>query len=72
MRGSWSATRRGVKPRLTSSRRFLCSGSSMLIMDGIGGESGRCPPPLHIASGVFEAVWMSEWRVTPHTPFFSS
>ena len=38
--GSWSSTRRGVKPLLTSARRRRCSGSSMLIIDGIGGESG--------------------------------
>ena len=31
-RGSRSITRRGVKPLLTSERRFLCSGSSMSIM----------------------------------------
>jgi hypothetical protein len=48
---SCSAMRRGVNPLFTRLRRRLCAGSSMLIMDGIGGESGRMPSALQKVSG---------------------
>ena len=61
-------TRRGVKPLLTRLRRCLCSGSSMLIIDGIGGESGREPWREQKVGGSRESAITSSYRVTPHTP----
>ena len=70
--GSWSATRRGVKPLLTRPRRCLWAGSSRLIIDGIGGESGRLLPLLQNASGRFESSITSACRVMPQSWFASS
>ena len=50
--GSWSRTRRGVNPRFTSFRRREWWGSSMSIIIGSAGESGRMPPALDHTSGV--------------------
>jgi hypothetical protein len=63
--GSWSSTRRGVKPRFTSPRRRLCSGSSMLIIDGIAGASGRELPLEQNSSGLFETRCTSSCSATP-------
>ena len=52
---SLSRTRSGVKPRLTSLRRFQCSGSSMSIIIGSGPESGRMPPAFENVAGSFDA-----------------
>ena len=52
--GSCSRTRFGVNPRLTSLRRFQCSGSSMSIIIGIGPVSGRMPPALLKSCGCFD------------------
>jgi hypothetical protein len=48
---SCSRTRRGVKPALTSFRRFRWAGSSMSIIIGMGPESGRIPPAFENRSG---------------------
>ena len=42
--GSWSCTRRSENPALTIRRRRVCSGGSMLIIDGTE-LSGREPWP---------------------------
>ena len=46
----------GVKPRLTSLRRFQCAGSSMSIIIGSGPESGRMPPAFENVDGSFDAA----------------
>ena len=41
---TWSSQRstvRGVKPRFTSTRRLVCSGSSRPMIDGSDGRFGR-------------------------------
>jgi hypothetical protein len=51
---TWSRvarTRAGVKPRLTSLRRFRWPGASMSIIHGIGPVSGRLPPALENVAG---------------------
>ena len=73
LRSSLSRTRRGVKPRFTSLRRFQCSGSSMSIIIGIGPVSGRMPPAFENVVGSFDG---REHRrrsdAMPHTPLFAS
>ena len=62
IRSRWArrpATRRGVNPALTSFRRSLCSGSSMSIIIGMAGLSGRMPSPLQNSSGWREAYLTS-------------
>ena len=49
--GVLSSTRLRVNPALTSLRRNRCEGSSMSIMYGIPGCSGRIPPALENISG---------------------
>ncbi len=44
-------TRKRVKPALTSLRRNRCAGSSMSIIIGRAGWSGRMPPALENSSG---------------------
>ena len=39
----------------------------MLIIDGIGGESGRMPWRLQKVCESFDTVWTSSWRVMPQT-----
>jgi hypothetical protein len=72
MRGSWSDTRRGVKPRFTRLRRCLWRGSSRLIIDGIGGESGRELWREQKVGGSRDSAITSSYRATPHTPPVSS
>ncbi|CFE42618.1 Uncharacterised protein [Mycobacterium tuberculosis] len=48
---SLSFTRLRVKPALTSLRRNRCAGSSMSIIIGRAGWSGRMPPALENSSG---------------------
>ena len=60
IKGSWSLTRRGVKPRFTRLRRRLWSGSSRLIIDGIQvPSSGRELLPEQKTRGFFEQCMMS-------------
>jgi hypothetical protein len=54
---SWSRTRRGVNPVLTSLRRWRWAGSSMSIIIGMGPESGRMPPAFEKRDGEVET-----WR----------
>ena len=56
---SLSRTRRGVKPLFTSFRRCRCSGSSMSIIIGSGGKSGRMPPAFENVSGCLETAFRS-------------
>ena len=62
--------RRGacVKPLLTSARRSLCCGSSMLIIDGSGGESGRELRREQKSSGDFETFITSSWSAIAPQP----
>ena len=53
--GTLSITRLRVKPALTSLRRNRCAGSSMSIMYGMPGVSGRMPPVLENSSGLRSA-----------------
>ncbi len=69
---SLSRTRRGVKPLLTSFRRFQCSGSSMSIIIGIGPLSGRIPPAFENVAGSFSIARSAAYDAMPHTPFFAS
>jgi hypothetical protein len=48
---SLSFTRFRVNPALTSLRRNTCAGSSMSIIIGMAGWSGRIPPALENNSG---------------------
>ena len=53
---SWSRTRRGVKPRLTSLRRRECSGSSIEIIIGSWSPCGRGARWLENVSGSFSTA----------------
>ena len=55
MAGTLSMTRLRVNPELTSLRRRMCAGSSMSIMYGIPGWSGRMPPVDENSSGLRSA-----------------
>ncbi len=44
MWSSHARTVRGVNPRFTSLRRFVCNGSSRPMIDGSDGRLGRYPP----------------------------
>src|SRR5262249_59181156 len=70
--GSWSSPRRGVKPLLTSARRRRCCGSSRLIIDGIGGASGRELIREQNTSGFFETAITSACVETAHSLALSS
>ena len=70
--GSLSEMLRGVKPLLTSPRRWRCSGASMLIIDGMGGESGRMPWRLQKVAESFETRITSSCRLMPQTLRLSS
>ena len=52
MPATLSITRLRVKPALTSLRRNRCAGSSMSIMYGMPGWSGRMPPVLENSLGI--------------------
>ena len=59
---SRSFTRLRVNPELTSLRRNRCCGSSISIIIGSGGWSGRMPPALENSSGCRSAS-ITAWYV---------
>ncbi|MCI3950492.1 MAG: hypothetical protein K0R11_2426 [Acidimicrobiales bacterium] len=70
-KGSWSWTRRTVKPRLTIPRRKLCSSPSMLIIEGTE-LSGRDPWPEQNVCQSLEAVDTCSCDARPQIPSSSS
>ena len=69
---SWSRTRRGVNPRLTSFRRRLCSSPSIEMIIGRWSPWGRGARWLEKVFASFSTARTSSYRVRAQISFFSS